>query len=243
MLVLPATLAAAAALCAGAAYVTVAPRSRFWGHVIHRGSADAPPRYALTFDDGPTEGPTDQILDALAAHNAKAAFFVIGVNARKAPHLVRRMHDEGHVVGNHSLDHSHYGVMRMGWYWNRQIRETDAIIADIIGRKPALYRPPMGVRHLHIMASVKRHGLTAITWSRRALDGVTTTPERILHRLAPNTHAGDILVLHDGLEPHNLKRDPSATVAAIGPLIARLRDRGLEPARLDELIGIPAYAR
>ena len=67
-----------------------------------------------------------------------------------------------------------------------------------------------------------------------------TTPQRICQRLGPTAQAGEILILHDGVEP-NVDRNQAATVAAVGPLIATLRDRGLEPVRLDKLVGVDPY--
>ncbi|MDB5319165.1 MAG: putative hydrolase [Phycisphaerales bacterium] len=230
--------------CAGLGalgYVSVAPRSNFWGRVVHRGDAAGQPCYALTFDDGPCDRATPAILDTLGELNARATFFVIGLNARRFPNVVRRIFDEGHIVGNHSFNHSHFGVMRAGWYWDRQIRDTDALLQEIIGVKPALFRPPMGARQFHITRAARRHGHTLVTWSRRALDGFATTPERIVARLSDRTLPGDILLMHDGVEP-NLRRDPTASIAAVRPLILALRQRGLEPAPLDELIKVSAYA-
>jgi peptidoglycan/xylan/chitin deacetylase (PgdA/CDA1 family) len=233
--------AAACAVAGALANVSIAPASHFWGPVVHRGDAGGRPRYALTFDDGPCERATPLILDTLGELNAKAAFFVIGVNAQRCPHIVRRIYDEGHVVANHSFNHSHFGVMRMGWYWDRQLRETDALLESIIDVRPALFRPPMGARQLHITRAARRAGHTLVTWTRRGLDGLATTSEKIVKRLAKPTRAGDILILHDGIDP-NLRRDPSATVGAVRPLIMALRERGLEPALLDELIGVAPYA-
>jgi peptidoglycan/xylan/chitin deacetylase (PgdA/CDA1 family) len=74
----------AIAAAAGAmTYASMSPRNTLWGAVHSRGAVTDPPRYALTFDDGPTAGPTDAILDALAELNVRAAFFVVGVNARR----------------------------------------------------------------------------------------------------------------------------------------------------------------
>jgi peptidoglycan/xylan/chitin deacetylase (PgdA/CDA1 family) len=228
-----------AAVCT---YATVAPRSSIWGPVIYRGEpARSAGGYALTFDDGPTEDATPRILDTLARLGAKATFFVIGANARRHPEIVRRIHAEGHVVANHTMDHSHYGVMRAQRYWDRQVRETDELLASIIGVKPALFRPPMGVRTWHVSWAAARFGYRVVTWSRRAYDGLPTTAERIVGRLARATAAGDILMLHDGVEP-NVRRDPSATVEAVGPLVEALRARGLEPRSLEELTGVRAYA-
>jgi peptidoglycan/xylan/chitin deacetylase (PgdA/CDA1 family) len=233
-------LVASAALAA-LGYVSVAPRSNFWGPVVHRGDSGGAPRYALTFDDGPCENATPLILDTLQELSAKATFFVIGVNASRFPQIVRRIYADGHIVANHSYDHSHFGIMRAGWYWERQIRDTDALIQQIIGVKPAFFRPPMGARHLHITRAAKRHGHTLVTWSRRGLDGIPTTADRIVARLSNRAAPGDILIMHDGVDPH-LRRDPAPTVAAVRPLILALRQRGLEPAPLDELINLAPYA-
>jgi peptidoglycan/xylan/chitin deacetylase (PgdA/CDA1 family) len=240
-LMMTAIPAAACAAAGALAYVSVAPKSQFWGPVVHRGDTAGVPRYALTFDDGPSRESTSQILDILSETNAKAAFFVIGVNARRNPDIIKRMHAEGHVIANHSFDHSHLGVFRTRRYWERQVQETDDLIQNIIGIKPAFFRPPMGIRTGHVQNAARRNGHTLITWSRRGIDGVATTPQRIVARLADSTCPGDILVLHDGIDPH-LRRDPSATVAAVGPLILALRNRGLMPVPLDELIGIAPYA-
>ena len=230
-----------AAAIAALGYVSVSPTSRFWGPVVPTGDTSGPPRYALTFDDGPCDNATPRILDTLAQLNARATFFVIGVNANRFPKVVRRIYDEGHIVANHSYTHSHFGIMRAGWYWERQIRQTDALLHDIIGVKPAFFRPPMGARHLHLTRAARRYGHTIITWSRRAMDGIPTTADRIVQRLSRHTAPGDILIMHDGIDP-NRHRDPSPSINAVRPLIAQLRHQGLEPAPLHELIGLRPYA-
>ena len=227
---------------AGLFYVSITPRSRFWGPVVYQGSRADPPRVALTFDDGPHPAATGQVLDALGEAGVKAAFFVIGRNAARWPDVVRRVDAEGHLVGNHSYDHSHYGIMGRTRYWRRQVRETDDLLAQILGKKPLTFRPPMGIRTGHTMHAAREGGHTLVTWTRRSLDGSSsTTPGRILGRVLPHARAGSILVLHDGVEP-NSRRDPSPTVAAVRPLVRGLRERGVEPVRLDELIGVRAYA-
>src|SRR5687767_14133261 len=102
---LPLAAAATATAATGAlALISVAPRCRAWGDVVYRGSTMDMMQIALTFDDGPTEGATDKILDTLAEMNVPAAFFVVGANGERWPQLLRRIHDEGHVVGNHSFE-------------------------------------------------------------------------------------------------------------------------------------------
>ena len=235
-----------AALGAGAAgavlaNATFSPRSSFWGPVVSRAPFGDGRGVSLTFDDGPTPGATDRALDTLGEMRVKAAFFVVGRNARQHPKLVERMHAEGHVVGNHTLDHSHFGLFGRDGYWLRQVAEADEVIRQIIGRRPALFRPPMGIKTWHVTRATAARGHTVVTWTRRALDGIGTSPDRIVRRLAPTSEPGDILLLHDGLEPNALRRDASPTVAALRPLIEQLRGRGLEPRPLDALLAIPAY--
>src|SRR5580704_15441924 len=90
---------------------TFHPDSGFWGEVICGGPTD-PPRIAVTFDDGPDDVFSNLILDELGKLGVKATFFVIGRNAKKWPRVVRRIHDEGHLVGNHTWDHAHLAMFR-----------------------------------------------------------------------------------------------------------------------------------
>lgn len=235
--------AAGAAAAGGLVWASLTPSNGLWGRVYSRGpmGAGAAARYALTFDDGPTRGSTDEILDILRELKVRAAFFVVGANVRRCPDLLARMRDEGHLVANHTLDHDHYSVFRGRRYWDRQLAETDRLIAEAAGLRPAMFRPPMGFKTYYSMSAARRRGQAVITWSRRAVDGIVTTRQRILDRLVPRAAAGDVLLLHDGIEPHSRRRDAAATVAAVRPLIVQLRDRGLEPAPLDEFLGLRAY--
>ena len=223
----------AAGVIATLAWGTFLPRSAMWGPVVWRGRTGGPPRVALTFDDGPHPSATPRVLDELSFTGTKAAFFLIGSCAARLPELVRRIHEEGHLIANHTYDHPAFGLFRGPAYWRRQIERTDQTIADAIGVRPALFRPPVGIKTIFSARAARQH--TVVTWSRRAFDGVATTPDRIVHRLEQST-AGDILLLHDGVSPQS-RRDPDATVRAVRPLIQRLRDRSLVPIRLDELIG------
>src|ERR1700743_576148 len=93
------------AISAFTSYGTFVPRGQLWGPVIWKGTSGGPPRVALTFDDGPTAGATDRVLDLLADLNVRAAFFVIGRNVEREPDLLRRIDAEGHLIGNHTYDH------------------------------------------------------------------------------------------------------------------------------------------
>jgi peptidoglycan/xylan/chitin deacetylase (PgdA/CDA1 family) len=231
---------AAGAVVGGCTWAAVSPRNGFWGPVIWHGPRDGSKRVALTFDDGPTAPYTGEILDQLGALKVPATFFAIGRNIARDGELIGRAHAEGHLIGNHSQDHWHYGVTRREKYWTRQIVDTADAIERRIGRRPAMFRPPMGVKTWHTARAAAATGHATVTWTRRGLDGVSTTTQKIVHRLTANTVGGDILLLHDGIEPKG-RTTPAVTVTTIRPVVEGLRARGLELVRLDELLGIPGY--
>jgi len=234
--ILPTALGAAG-LAAGAvgAHAMFAPRSRLFGPVIARGSDTH--AVALTFDDGPWPGSTDVILDLLASHGVPAAFFVIGRYARDRGDLIRRIHGDGHVLGNHSYDHARLGMLRGRRYWREQIERTDEAVERAAGVRPQFFRPPMGFKSPHLMRALVAH--TVITWSRRAFDGVDTAPDHIV-RHASRAAGGDIILLHDGRDPAS-QRPIGATAAALSRIIATLREKGLSFLRLDQLVRLPAH--
>lgn len=238
--VLAAGAISAAAGLALAGYAAFTPASSIWGPVISRGNP-ASRQVALTFDDGPLPGTTDPILDTLGEAGVRAAFFVIGQHVRRHPALVRRIHEEGHLVCNHSDEHLHAGLLRRYRYWSAELRRADDAIADVIGKRPAIMRPPMGFKHWHIMNAAADAGHAVVTWSRRARDVRPTSPAVIIERLSRGARGGDVMVLHDGNDPRLRPHDRAGTRDAVRPLIDMLRSRGLEPARLDDLLGIPAY--
>ncbi|HEX2973846.1 MAG TPA: polysaccharide deacetylase family protein [Tepidisphaeraceae bacterium] len=223
-----------------ALYGTFVPQSGLWCRNISRGSRSGT-KVALTFDDGPSPGGTDGVLDVLKREGIPAAFFVIGQNAAANPDLLRRIHSEGHLIGNHTYDHDHLSVFRGYRYWHDQLLRTDEVVQQITGVRPGLFRPPVGIKFIFTAAAAKRLNHPIVTWSRRALDGVDTSVDRILARLAQQTLPGDILTLHDGIDPH-APRKPDMTLEALPQLISRLRARGLQFVRLDELIGPPGGA-
>ncbi len=233
---------ASAALAGVGAWGIFAPRSQFFGPLVWRGSTALPSRVALTFDDGPHPEATPRILDELAHLGARAAFFLIGQNAEKWPAIVRRIVDEGHLIGNHSYSHSTSGGYRFTGYWENEITRTSRLLEDIAGVRTAWFRPPFGVKQWHMHKAVRRSGHTMISYTLRGLDGVPTTPERIVSRIAPRAAGGDILTLHDGIASF-AKRPIEPTIQALRPLVEGLRGRGLAIAPLDEMITNAPYIR
>ncbi|GGG19718.1 polysaccharide deacetylase family protein [Paenibacillus abyssi] len=150
---------------------------------------------ALTFDDGPDSVYTPQLLDLLAKYGAKATFFVVGANAQRHPELLRRMKDEGHVIGIHNYVHKSNWLMRPGSV-KKQIHRTSEIIKKATGSRSAYYRPPWGIVNLFDFSNLGY--LQIILWSAMFGDwrkrvGTERLTKRMLKKLKP----GEVLLLHD----------------------------------------------
>lgn len=150
---------------------------------------------SLTFDDGPDPKYTPLLLDLLAKYDAKATFFVVGANAEKYPELLRRMSDEGHVIGIHNYVHKTNWLMRPREV-RRQINLTSDIIRKATRTIPVYYRPPWGIVNLFDFSRLGY--LQIILWSSMFGDwrrrvGVRRLTKRMLKKLRP----GEVLLLHD----------------------------------------------
>jgi peptidoglycan/xylan/chitin deacetylase (PgdA/CDA1 family) len=215
-------------------YTIAHPRSQFFVPVVDR-LATREHIVALTFDDGPDPIFTPQILDVLAAHHARATFFVLGERAALYPDLIRRIHREGHTVGTHTQRHRlrfHFGSPA---YVQREIEDAVAVVAGILPSRPLLFRPPQGLRTPCFASGWARtSGLTCVTWSVRGLDSRPTTAgaivARVEHRLAP----GAIVTLHDGTGlGGGASRAP--TLEALTTILTECETRGLRCVALPEI--------
>ncbi len=152
----------------------------------------------LTFDDGVHAELTPKVLDILKEKNIKAIFFLIGKNVNEA--IVKRMHEEGHQIGNHSFEHSFWFDMKSSNAMLSEIKQTNQLLESIIGEKIILFRPPYGVTNPNLAKAIKRSGLQSIGWSLRSLDTTAKSKEQLLTKLKQNTKARDIILLHDRCE-------------------------------------------
>lgn len=188
---------------------------------------------ALTFDDGPVVEKTSLILDILKEKNVPAAFFCIGKNVVANPDLVKRMNDEGHIVGNHSYVHGKLFSLQSARTMVKEIVRTDAAITNLTRKKPRYFRPPYGVTNPNVAAAATHTGHKVIGWNVRSLDTVTQSKEILWRRITKSVKAGDIVLFHD---------TSSLTIELLPDYIDHLKKSGLKIVRLDELINQQAYA-
>jgi len=202
------------------AYHHMVPRAQ--GLVrMHRRFATAGREVWLTIDDGPDPDDNPRILELLAAHGAKATFFLIGAKAAAHPELVRAIAAAGHEVANHTQTHP----MATFWYAlparvGRELDESQAALGAA-GVRPARFRPPGGLKSLWLGPALAARNLTCVGWSARGLELRARDPEEVAGRVTRGLAPGAILLLHEG------PRVPAPIrVEAIRRVLDRLRDAG-----------------
>ncbi|SEQ43625.1 polysaccharide deacetylase family protein [Microlunatus flavus] len=193
---------------------------------------------ALTFDDGPNEPWTGRLLDVLAAKDVRATFFQVGRCAERFPSATRRVVDEGHVLGNHSLNHAFTSYLHQPAQ-QAEVARAQEVLHRISGVVPALYRPPWLCHWPWVLRTVERAGLQVVSGTFCHQLEVFQPPARsIAAEAARRVRPGTILIMHDGRDATG--GDRSQTVAAVAPLVDRLRDEGYTFTTVDRLLGVPA---
>jgi len=153
----------------------------------------------FTFDDGPDPVFTPEILDILKRKKKKAIFFVIGEKALQYPEIIRRISDEGHIIGNHTHTHPHDRKTNISVY-KADIEKAQEALESIIGEKPRIFRPPCGEFNLKTVYSAKRLGLSIMLmsngggeWNENAKADPKVVESQILRNIEPS----QIIVMHD----------------------------------------------
>ena len=188
---------------------------------------------ALTFDDGPNEIYTPQLLDILAHKEVKATFFLLGKHVERYPEIVKRIHSEGHEIGNHSFNHSFLPLYTKR-YIKRQIESTSSLIEKTVGLRPSYFRPPMGLFSPFELDAVSESGMTAVVGEVYPRDPYKPGTDKIVERVLSRIEPGSIIILHDSGTFGKIDR--SQTIAAVPIIIDRLRDRGYRFLTVRELM-------
>ncbi len=187
---------------------------------------------ALSFDDGPAINYTTEILQLLKQYNIKAAFFCIGNRITANEIILKQLHDEGHIIGNHSYSHDTwfdlFSYKRMG----KELAMTDDAVKKVTGCKPHLFRPPYGVINPNVKKSIRNGNYIPIGWSVRSFDTVIKNEKKLLQRITRSVKPGDIFLFHD---------TSKTTLNILPTFIQHLHQNGYDIIRLDKLLNINAY--
>ena len=211
-------LAAAGVACYGA----VAPESELFGKTLHR----LPDRkqLALTYDDGPNDPYTLNLLEVLAKHDVKGTFFLIGRHVTAKPEIARRIAAAGHVIGNHTYTHPNLALCSQARI-RQELSDCKKILQDTLGDHSTLFRPPFGARRPSVLSIARELGLTPVQWSVTCYDWKPTTAERVERHAVRQITGGDIILQHDG-GYKEMGADRAHTVAATERIITRFKSEG-----------------
>jgi len=184
----------------------------------------------LTFDAGYENGHTEKILDTLKENNVPATFFLVGTYLKSNPELIRRMVDEGHIVGNHTVSHADM-TTKTADEFGAELRKFEEIYESIISSPtPKYYRPPEGIFNESNLAAASELGYETVLWSATYADWDNKkqpSHEHAFEKLMPRLHPGGIILLHS----------TSATSTEIlGEFIAKCHAEGYEFRGIDEIV-------
>ena len=187
---------------------------------------------AISFDDGPAENYTPEILELLNKNNIKAAFFCIGNRVEKNEVLLKQVFDEGHIIGNHSYSHAPMFDLFPTGKMCKDLNNMDEVTKKAIGVKPKLFRPPYGVTNPTVRKAIINGNYIPVGWSIRSLDTMIKDKEKLFRRIA-DINPGDIVLFHD---------TSKTTLDILQTFIEHVQKSGFTFVRLDKLLNIEPYA-
>ena len=154
----------------------------------------------LTFDAGYENGCTEKILDVLKKQEVKAAFFLVGNYMERNADLVRRMAEEGHTVGNHTMHHPDMSAITDKAAFSRELQDLESLYKETTGRElPKFYRPPQGIYSEENLKMAQELGYQTVFWSLAYVDwnnDAQPSREEAFAKLLPRTHNGAVVLLH-----------------------------------------------
>lgn len=176
-------------------------------------------RIILTFDQGYENGFTAPILDVLKEKNVKAIFFLTGDYAKKETDLVKRMIEEGHVLGNHGMTHASLPELSADDL-NEEIMSLHNYVLDNYGYEMQYLRPPCGEYSEDMLSECQKMGYKTLMWSFAYVDWKTDAQpneSEALQKITSSAHGGGIYLLHSV---------SSTNAAVLAEAIDNLRSQG-----------------
>ena len=184
----------------------------------------------LTFDEGYENGYTASILDTLKEKKVPAAFFITAPYAKSQQELIKRMIDEGHVIGNHTVHHPNLAKLADAEKIAAELNEMNVLVRDMYGYEMKYMRPPEGEYSERVLSVANDLGFKTIFWSFAYKDWDVNSQKGKEHAIAevvPYFHNGAILLLHA------VSKD---NAEALADIIDAAKNEGYEFASLDEIL-------
>lgn len=215
-------------LAHGALLLSRSRTFQFFGGIVNR--VDTSDKVvALTIDDGPTPGLTEELLAVLHRHDARATFFLTGADMERHPELARSIAIAGHQIGNHSFSH-HRMVLKSPAFIRQEVDQTSRIIRAVGYSGPMMFRPPYGKKLLYLPLYLRTQRIPTIMWDIEpdSYDSIAGSTDRIVTHVLGRVKPGSIILLHA------MNRQPSFD--AVEPLLAQLGQQGYRFVTISELL-------
>ncbi len=180
-------------------------------------------KVALTFDDGPNAKYTETLLDGLKERGVQATFFLLGTQVEKSPKIVERMHEDGHLIGNHSYEHVNLSSLSDEAAMV-QVDKTNEAIYKVTGEFPEYIRPPYGCWKSNLDYNTT---MIEVLWNVDPLDWNTDSADVVVQRVLNEVEENDIILLHDASE---------SSVNAAFRIIDALQKEGYVFVTVDEIL-------
>ncbi len=190
------------------------------------------PWIALTFDDGPHAGKTQELLMVLRTAHVPATFFVVGKMADRYPQLIREIARDGHELANHTYSHPDMSRLSDAQVIS-ELEKTRAVIHKLSGQEGYLFRPPGGDFSRRMVRLTAKAGYRMVLWSvlTRDVEGASSASMRA--RILKGADDGGIILMHSGMKN---------TLDMLPGVIAQLRQRGYHFVTISTLLGLsPAH--
>lgn len=180
-------------------------------------------KIALTFDDGPHPYYTEQLLDGLKERGVVATFFVTGEHAVLHPEIIKRIHEEGHLIGNHTYSHMQL-TRESREEFKEELVATGEVIEEIIEEEVIYVRPPYGTWDKTLEAELN---MIPVLWTIDTLDWCTSDVSRITQSVLKEAEENDIILMHDYYD---------TTVTAALQIVDELTERGYTFVTVEEIL-------
>lgn len=180
-------------------------------------------KIAITFDDGPHPSYTEQLLDGLKERGVHATFFVTGEHAGLHPEIIKRMQNEGHLIGNHTYSHIQLTKNNREDF-KEELIMTNKVIKEITGEEVQYVRPPYGSWD---KSFEKELNMFPVLWTVDPLDWSSKNVTGITRKIVTNTKENDIILMHDYFE---------TSVTAALKAIDELQEKGYTFVTVDEIL-------
>lgn len=207
--------------------------AKYPGLIAARGPGDKKV-VALTFDDGPDDKYTPQVMDILDRNQVKGTFFLVGSLIEKHPGVVKNLVANGHQVAGHGWSHSNLKNLNRDHILS-ELNQTTLSFRNVLGLEPLMFRPPYGGLSPDVMSEASALGYTSVIWNADSLDWYSRSADSILASALVDTKRGSIILMHSA----GINLD--ATLEALPELIYTLKAQGYTFVTVSELLGKDSY--